>query len=444
MPATYTPVQSVSFMGTYPLKHYRLQNGLEIYLLHNPQSPVLTYLTHYTVGSALEEDAERGLAHFFEHMMFRETDTLADGDFDRIMSEAGGVGLNAYTTYDHTSYFVSVPTAQVQRVIDLEADRMANLKLSPELIEAERGAVLGEMHMYQDMPSEELWHAMTAAAFPSHPYRHPIIGYEDQVKAFNGPDFERFYSRHYAPNRAVLVIAGAFDEAALLESLKKAYGHLPEGAKRPTPRPPEGPWQSRGLVRLKNPKISTENLMMVWQTPGLTHPDTPALILLGTILSGGQSSPLYRAIVQAGLGTHVSAGNLDADMTLQSPGLFLIDAGLQQGVSADQALAVINDVLENLMSNGIGEEDFERALNQSRLGSYTALRSNSQMARQIASFAVACGDPLYGEKLLAKMEALDTNTVHQALRTYLREFTPLTIIQQPAGKTSGGPGQEKP
>ena len=132
-----------TLMNTYPLHHYRMDNGLQVYLLHNPISPVVTYLTHFTVGSASESERERGLAHFFEHMMFRETDKLADGDFDRVIAAAGGVGLNAYTSYDTTAYYVNVPFAQVDRVIELEADRMANLRLSAELIEIERGAVLG-------------------------------------------------------------------------------------------------------------------------------------------------------------------------------------------------------------------------------------------------------------------------------------------------------------
>ena len=129
------PKQSWTLLGNYPMRHYAFENGLNAYLIHNPISPVAAFLTHYTVGSASEEDSERGLAHFFEHMMFRETDTLGDGDFDRIIAQSGGVGLNAFTSYDTTAFHVSLPTANLERVIGLESDRMANLKLSDELIE---------------------------------------------------------------------------------------------------------------------------------------------------------------------------------------------------------------------------------------------------------------------------------------------------------------------
>ena len=178
------PKQSWTLLGNYPMRHYAFENGLNAYLIHNPISPVAAFLTHYTVGSASEEDSERGLAHFFEHMMFRETDTLGDGDFDRTIAQSGGVGLNAFTSYDTTAFHVSLPTANLERVIGLESDRMANLKLSDELIEIERGAVLGEMNMYKDMPSEQMWETLTEEAFSPHPYRHPVIGYETQVRNF--------------------------------------------------------------------------------------------------------------------------------------------------------------------------------------------------------------------------------------------------------------------
>lgn len=437
------PVQTLKFMETFPLNHYVLENGLEIFLLHNPISPVVSYLTHYTVGSASETEQERGLAHFFEHMMFRETRNLADGDFDRIMAEAGGVGLNAYTTYDHTAYYVSVPTAQLQRVIDLEAERMANLVLSPELIEAERGAVLGEMRMYQDMPSEQLWNTMAAEAFPTHPYRHPIIGYEQQVQDFKGPDFQQFYQSHYAPNRAVIVVAGGFDEPTLVAQLQSAYGDLKPGIPRREASPPDKAWSQDRRLELSNGKISAANLMMATQTPEITHDDTPALQVLSALLSAGQSSPLYLQLVQSGLTTHVSAGNLATEMVLSSPGLFLIDAGLRHGVNAEQAEQAIMGVLETLGKEAIAAPEMERALNQIQLGNYAGLRSNNSMARQVGGHAVACGDPCYGEKLLRRMEKVTPGDLQRVLRQYVLQAPRLTIVQNPAQNPAQNEGMQQ-
>jgi zinc protease len=425
-------IDEFTYMNAYPVRHYRLGNALELLLARNPISPVAAYLTHYTVGSALEGDQERGLAHFFEHMMFRETERLKDGDFDRIVAEAGGVGLNAFTSYDTTAYHVNVPAAQLQRVIELESDRMVNLRLSPDLIEAERGAVLGEMNMYKDMPSEQLWNTLMAEAFPHHPYRHPIIGYVEQVRAFADADFARFYHAHYAPNRAVVVVVGGYDEASLLEALERAYGELAPGVARPASRPPDPPWERARRVEVRHDKISADNLMLAWRSPGLTHGDLPALTLLSAVLSAGHSSPLYRAIVSEGIGTHASAIAMEGEMYLASPALFLVDVALQQGVPAERAEAAVQGVLDALLRDGIPPEHLERALNQIRLGAYGSLRTNMSVARQLGGYAVACGDPRFGERLLHAVEHVTREEALAALQRYLIDAPALCVMQRPA------------
>jgi zinc protease len=424
-------IDRFTYMNAFPVQHYRMGNGLTVLLVLNPISPVAAYLTQFTVGSALERDGERGLAHFFEHMMFRETARLKDGDFDRVVAEAGGVGLNAFTSYDMTAYHVNVPAAQLERIIELESDRMVNLRLSPELIELERGAVLGEMNMYKDMPSEQLWNTLMAQAFPSHPYRHPIIGYTEQVQGFRDEDFARFYHAHYAPNRAVLVVAGGFDETWLLDALERAYGGLQPGVERPRSAPPDAPWTESRRVEVRHDKISADNLMLAWRTPGVLDAHLPALVLVGAVLAAGQSAPLYRAIVADGLGTHVSAFAMEAEMYLASPALFLADVALQQGVPAERAEEALLGVLATLRQDGIAPEQLERALNQIRLASFAGLRSNMNLARQVGGYAVACGDPRHGERLLHAVEAVTREAAMEALERYLVDAPRLTVVQRP-------------
>ncbi|MEE8395490.1 MAG: pitrilysin family protein [bacterium] len=431
------------FLDTYPVNHFRWENGFEALLVDNPISPVAAYLTLYGVGSAAEGDRERGLAHFFEHMMFRETATLADGDFDRIMSQIGGVGLNASTAYDATTYHVNVPAAHLGRVVELEADRMVNLRLSPELIQRERGAVLGEIKMYRDMPSEQHWDALMAAAFPSHPYRHPIIGYVEQVEAFSDQDFAAFYRKHYAPNRAVVVIAGGFDERSVLEMLDRAYGDLPRGAApgaaqgdsapaAAAPAPQEAAANGHRRVELTHDKISTESLTLAYPTPGLTHRDLPALILLSALLAAGQSSPLYRRIVLKGLATHVSASQLETEMMLTSPGLFLIDVSLKHGVAAEVAEEAIAEVFGTLLRDGVQEQDLERARNQIKLSFYSGMRTNMNLARQIGGYRMACGDALFSQRLLQALAGVDPAELIRTLTGYLIDRPGVVAVQRPA------------
>ena len=409
---------------------YQWENGFRAILLQNPISPAVAYLTYYTVGSAQETPRQRGLAHFFEHMMFRETANLADGEFDRIMSEIGGVGLNAYTSYDGTVFHVNVPTAHLERVIALEAERMRALKLSPDLIEQERGAVLGEMRMYQDMPSEQLWDALMAGAFAISPYRHPVIGYEASVSEFSQQDFANFYQAHYAPNRAVVVVAGGFDHDQVLNLLDAAYGPLERGSPAPPSATPEKPWEAEQTLEVSHPKVTSTTVLSASQCPELTHPDSPALVLLGAVLGAGRSSPLYQDLVQSGLATHASVSNLSLEIPLAAPGLFLCDMALQQGVTASRALAAWERLLEET-ARGISDGAWERARNQLKLGFYNGHRGNLGLARQIAGFTALTGNPCLGEEFMQQILSTTASQVRAALRRYILAAPRTVAIQHP-------------
>ena len=429
-----------SYFARFPVHGFRWPNGFQALLVHNPLAPVAAFLTHYTVGSASEGESERGLAHFFEHMMFRETARLRDGDFDRIMAEAGGVGLNASTSYDTTQYYVSVPAESLARVIEVEADRMVNLRLSPDLIEKERGAVLGEMRMYKDMPSDQFYNALMAAAFQRHPYRHPIIGYTEQVAAFGTADFARFYRAHYAPNRALVLIAGGFDETEVLRLLDVAYGNLPPGAPRPEPASADPPPRVARRVELTHDKVSSESLYLATHTPGLAHADLPALSLLASVLSDGRSSPLHRRLVLDGLATSASCGVLDADYPLVSPGLFLVNVSLQHGVAAERAEAVWDALLVEYARDGIPPAEIERARNQVRLGTYSSLQTNMSLARQLGGFWVACGDARFGETLLERLLVVTAAELQRVLGAYLAVPGRIAVIQRPGAGPGSGAG----
>jgi len=426
-------VSQDNLLGVYPVRRFRLSNGLELLLVKNDISPVAAFLTHYKVGSAQESAQERGLAHFFEHMMFRETTHLGDGDFDRIIAESGGVGLNAFTSYDTTAYHVNVPSNMLERVIEIESDRMVNLVLSKELLDRERGAVLGEMQMYKDMPSEQLWNRVMAEAFPGHPYRHPIIGYSEQVEGFQASDFERFYRAHYAPNRALIVVAGDFDEPRLLERIERAYGGMPGGSPQPRAAPGDPAMTESRRVEIDHGKVSTDSVVMAMRSPGLDHADIPALQLLAALLSGGQSSPLHRRLVLEGLATHVNASLLDVEWMLISPGLFLIDLAMQHGVRAESGEAAVDEVLGRYAAEGIPPEEFERALNQLRLAHFSSLRTNMSLARYLGGFTVARGDPLFGERLHADIERVTADQVRDVLNRYVTGAPRVTVVQRPEG-----------
>ncbi|HUJ75475.1 MAG TPA: pitrilysin family protein [bacterium] len=428
-------IQEFKYFDVFPVVQVRWDNGFEAFLVHNPTSPVVAYLTQYTVGSAQEQERQRGLAHFFEHMMFRETASLKDGDMDRIFAEAGGVGLNASTSYDCTQYYVNVPTAHLERVIALEADRMMNLRLSPDLIEKERGAVLGEMGMYKDMPSDQLSNALMAAAFARHPYRHPIIGYTEQVQGFQLQDFAGFYRQHYAPNRALVTVAGGFDEEQVLRLLERAYAGLPPGTPRPAPVAPDPLPGAPKRTELTHDKISTEYLLLATRTPGLTHPDTVPLVVLSAVLSAGRSSPLHRRLVLSGLATSAGSTVMDTEYPLVSPGLFLFDVSLRHGVRAEQAEAAVDGLLAELRQ-GIPALELQRAKNQLRLGTLSSLQTNMGLARQIGGYYVACGNPRFAQQLLERALAVTEADLLRVLNAIVLAPGRCTVIQRPASQSA--------
>jgi zinc protease len=298
------------------------------------------------------------------------------------------------------------------------------------------------MRMYNDMPSDQFYNALMAAAFQRHPYRYPIIGDAGQVAAFGTEDFARFYHAHYAPNRALLVIAGGFDEPELVRMLDAAYGKLPRGEPRPAPAPPEVPSREPRRVGLTHEKVSSESIYIATHTPGLTHADAPALALLAAVLSDGRSSPLHRRLVLTGLATSANCGVLDVDYPLVSPGLFLVSVSLQHGNAAEQAEAVWDELLREFGADGIPPEEIERARNQTRLGTYSSLQTNMSLARQMGGFHVACGDARFGETLLERMLAVTEADLRRVLTAYLAGPGRITVIQRPAAAAAPAPTPE--
>lgn len=419
------------YLETFPLWRHLLQNGMELLLLPQEESRVVSCLLHYRVGSAAEQEHERGLAHFFEHMMFRETKHLADGEYDRIIAECGGVGLNAFTSYDTTAYHVRVPQAELQRVLQLEAERMAWLRLSKEKIEAERGAILGELRMYHDMPSEQLWNRVMAEAFSTHPYHHPVIGYEEQIQRFSVEDLQAFYARHYAPAQAVLVLAGKIDPPQAMEWVEECFGELPCGPAPETLPAPEPPWKRSKTRTLKHARVSTDTLVWSWQSPGLQHSDFTALVLGCALLSMGRSAPLYRALVHSGLATQASLSPLDLELMMRSPALIVLEVTLCHGVQSEQAAEALEQLLRHTCAAPPAAEELERTRNQLRLASWEGTQSAMNLARQVGGFVMACDDPTYGESLLRAVERTPAQVIPEVLQRYLLQAPRLEVVQRP-------------
>ncbi|MGZ3696261.1 MAG: M16 family metallopeptidase, partial [Bdellovibrionota bacterium] len=305
-------IRSTKLPNGLPVEEYRLDNGLQILLVQDHSAPVFTYQVWFKVGSATEKMDPKlqktGLAHLFEHMMFRGTAKVPDGDFAKQMSAAGESGLNATTWLDRTNYFESLPKDKLELAFTLESDRMANLALDDKLFKTELGAVFGERKMGRDKPSrvanDELWEL----AFDKHPYKWTTMGTTEELNSFTVDEANYFYKTYYAPNNATIILIGDFDTGKALHLAEKYYGKY-KAQEIPHREPaPEAPQTAAREKEIFHPLATADLLEIGYHIPDSKNADIPALQVLGAVLSTGNGSIMEQELVQEGLASSIGAG----------------------------------------------------------------------------------------------------------------------------------------
>ena len=263
----------------------RLPNGLTVILLEDRSLPMVSAQMLYKSGSRDETAGKTGLAHFLEHLAFRASAAFPNGGATEAIYDAGGE-WHGYTWLDQTTYYSSMPAGGLDLLLRIEADRMANVTIDPASIQAEIGAVITEMHGYENDPSSVLLDALAAAAFVSHPYRNNTIGLESDVAGLTLEDAKAFYDRHYSPANAVLAIAGDFRAAEAKALVERHFGRL---AARPAPertRAIDPPQRGVRRVDLLGP-VDRQHFEIAWPAPAASSADFPAFLVLQQLLSGG-------------------------------------------------------------------------------------------------------------------------------------------------------------
>ena len=219
---------------------FTLDNGLQVVVITNRRAPIVTHMVWYKVGAADEAPGESGNAHFLEHLMFKGTDTLGPGEFSRIIALNGGQE-NAFTSYDYTAYYQTVARDRLEIVMQHEADRMTNLRLTDDVVLPERDVILEERRSrVENEPARKLQEMMQATLYLNHPYRIPVIGWAHEIKQLNTETALAFYRRWYAPNNAILVVAGDITAQELGRSRKSTTARS-----RPLRCPSASAWPSR-------------------------------------------------------------------------------------------------------------------------------------------------------------------------------------------------------
>src|SRR6476659_5749097 len=281
---------------------FSLGNGLQVVVIPDHRTPVVTQMIWYKVGSADQTPGKSGLAHFLEHLMFKGTTKHPAGEFSQTVLRIGG-NENAFTSVDYTGYFQRVPREQLASMMDFEADRMTGLVLKDENVLPERDVVLEEFNMrVANNPDARLTEQIMAALYLNHPYGRPIIGWRQEIAKLDREDALAFYKRFYAPNNAILVIAGDVDVNEVRPMVEKAYGGIPAqpaiAAQRVRPQEPV-PAAPR-TVTLADPRVEQTGFRRYYLVPSAATAaagESPALDVLAQLMGNGSNSYLYRALV---------------------------------------------------------------------------------------------------------------------------------------------------
>ncbi|HTK13889.1 MAG TPA: pitrilysin family protein [Xanthobacteraceae bacterium] len=407
--------------GTPKASHYSLQNGLELVVIPDHRAPVVTHMVWYRVGGADETAGKSGIAHFLEHLMFKGTEKHPNGEFSNTVTHIGGQE-NAFTTSDYTAFYQRVPRDKLALMMELEADRMTNLKLTDAVVLSERDVVLEEQNMrVANNPNAKLAEQIDAALYLNSPYGRPVIGWRGEIEKLNREDAIAFYNRFYTPNNATVVVAGDVEPADVFALAQKYYGPVkPRVVIKPRVRPQEPEQIAARTVTLADPRVEQPSLRRAYLAPSsrlAKKGEDQALEVLAHVLGGDSTSMLYRDLVlQKNLA--VSVGTYYNDSVLDM-GSFSVYGAPRPGVTLPQMEAEIDAVLAKVVANGVEAKDLERS--KARLIAESIYARDSQMTQaRWYGTALSTGETVDDvENWASRVRAVTGTAVRDAARAWL-------------------------
>jgi len=416
-------------------KTFMLDNGLQVVVIENHRAPVVTQMLWYKVGAADEAPGETGLAHFLEHLMFKGTKDIKPQEFSKIIAMNGGQD-NAFTTHDYTAYFENVARDRLELVMKMEADRMQNLRLTDAVVLPEREVVREERRSRVDNdPGALLGEAMNATTYLNLPYRRPVIGWDNEIRKLTTEKAIAFYKEHYAPNAAILVVAGDVTEKELRPLAEKYFGPIPRRDVPPRVRPKEPPHHAEKRVVLKDASVKQPQWLRTYLAPSYHEGDSKyadALQVLAQILGGDTSSRLYRALaVEGKLAAGIDASYQPASVDLTE---FTISASPQPGVPLEKIEAAVDAQISKLLEQGVSADELARAKRQ-LVAQATYARDSMAVAARLFGVALATGGTIEEvETWPERISAVTAKQVDEAAAAVLvpRNSTTGELLPQPA------------
>jgi zinc protease len=421
-----------------------LSNGLKVIVKTDRRAPVAVSQVWYRAGSMDESYGTTGVAHVLEHMMFKGTRDVPAGEFSKRIAAAGG-RENAFTSRDHTAYFQTLQKDRLELALKLEADRMANLVLSADEFAKEINVVMEERRMRtEDNAQAKLYEALMATAYQSHPYRHPVIGWMDDLKNMKVDDARRWYENWYSPNNATLVVAGDVDPAQVLTWAQQYFGAIPSRVlpERKPQREPEQIGMKQVTVRApaKLPVVA-----LVWQAPNLTDPandwEPYALEILAGVLDGHASARLNQSLVRDKQIANDASASYDS--IARGPGMFSVDASPVEGQAVAVVEAALKAEIARLIQDGVSETELSRVKAQVLASQVFQQDSLFYQAMQIGEWTTAGLDYKARDIRFAKLKAVTAEQVRQVAKKYLVDERLTVAMLDPLPMPEGKPAFQR-
>jgi zinc protease len=401
---------------------FTLRNGLQVFVHEDHSTPMAVLNVLYNVGSRDESSDKTGFAHLFEHLMFGGSINIAS--YDDALQKVGGEN-NAFTSPDITNYYLTLPANNLETAFWLESDRMLSLAFDTKSLEVQRKVVIEEFNQrYLNQPYGDVWLKLRPLAYQVHPYAWATIGKEvSHIENATMEDVKAFFAKFYIPNNAVMVVAGNVTLEQVKSLSEKWFEPIPAGV--PYVRNlPEEPQQTEPRRLEITSKVPANAIYKTWHSNSKLHPDHVASDLLSDLLGHGKASRLYIKLVKenplfSSIGAHVS-GSVEA-------GLFIVEGKLNEGIGFEVAENAINEVINDLLKNGIAEQELTKVKNQAESTLVFSEVELLNRAMQLA-FAANLGNVDLANQELEKIQAVTVDQVNRVAREILVATNCSTLI----------------
>jgi zinc protease len=420
----------------FPFEERTLDNGLRVVAHRDLSTPLVAAHLMYHVGSKDEPAGRRGFAHLFEHLLFQGSLHVPEGEHFRRVQAAGGT-LNGTTWFDRTNYWDTVPSGDLDLALWLESDRMG--WFLPAITEAklgnQRDVVKNERRQsYENRPYGLAVETVLRRAFPEdHPYRHPTIGFMEDLDAASLDDARDWFERWYAPNNAVLVIAGAVEPDLAFRRAEHWFGGIEA---RPVPPRRHVPAVRQGAPgpEVLPDRVHAARVYLMHHAPAFPDPDYEAADVLASLLAEGKSSRLHRKLVYE---DRIAADTSAFAWPIESAGMFWVVATARSGVTAADLEEAAAGVLEEVRAGGAGEREMEGARNRARRQLVRQLDSVTRRADLFAHAAVLRGDADYVNEVFGRYQRVTVDDVRRVAATVLTPERRTVLHVVPDGSRGG-------